>query len=424
VHITAAARTTPGRLGLITAALLVLCLAFGLASAAGLQRRSDALRDLVTSSEPLAVAAQDIYRALSDADATAASAFLEGGVEPDAVRSRYEGDIAQAGSALAAAASAASTSEQAGRSVTELSTYLPVYTGLVEAARANNRRGLPVGSAYLREASGLMRATLLPAAARLYESETVRLGGTQDRATPFPAVELLLALLALGALVAAQVYLRRRTNRVLNVGLLAATAAIGVALLWTGVVAVGVAVNVAQAREHGSDQVRTLAKARIAALQARGDETLTLVLRGSGQEYEKSYTDSVRSLGGDDGSGGLLRGAQDSIADPAVRSLVGDAAEQQRRWRAAHTEIRRLDDTGDYNKAVVLAIGGAGAGPAFTAVDDKLGRAIALSKQRFDAEVAAARTTVAWSAVGAAVLALLAAAGAVYGMWQRLKEYR
>jgi hypothetical protein len=424
VRITAAARTTPGRLGLVTAALLVLSLAFGLAAAAGLQRRSDALRDLVTSSEPLAVAAQDIYRSLSDADATAASAFLEGGVEPDAVRRRYESDIAQAGSALAAAASAASSSDQAGRSVTELSTYLPVYTGLVEAARANNRRGLPVGSAYLREASGLMRATLLPAAASLYESETERLAGTQRRASPLPTVELVLALLALGALVAAQVYLRRRTNRVLNVGLLAATAGVAVALLWTGVVAMGVAVNVNQAREHGSDQVRELARARIAALQARGDETLTLVLRGSGQEYEKSYTAEIGELGGEDGSGGLLRGARDSIADPAVRALVGEAVEQQQRWRAAHAEIRRLDDSGEYNRAVVLAIGDSGAGPAFTAVDDKLGRAIMLSKQRFDAEVAAARSMTAWSVAGAAVLSLLAATAAVSGMWQRLKEYR
>lgn len=418
--ITAAARTSPGRYGLIMVVLLVLCMAFGVVSAVRLQARSDALTDLVTSSEPLAIAAQDTYRALSDADATAASAFLEGGVEPQEVRRRYEGDIARAGSALAAAASAASTSEQARRSVAQLSTYLPVYTGLVEQARANNRRGVPLGAAYLREASGLMQSTLLPAARELYESETARLTATQRRAAPLPLVEVLLGLLATGVLIAIQAYLRRRTNRVLNVGLLAATAATVLILIWVVVAAVGVSVNVAQARERGSDQVSQLATARIAALEARGDETLTLVARGTGAEYEKQYIQNSERLSG------ALGQSRDSIEDPAVRTLVQDAMDRQQVWRAAHTEIRRLDDTGDYNDAVQLAIGprSDGAAAAFTKLDEDLSNAIMLSRQRFDAEVGSARSVLSWSVAGVALLTVLAIAGATWGIWQRLKEYR
>ncbi len=419
--VAAAARTTPGRLGGIVVVLVALSLLFGFSSAVGLQSRSDALGDLVTSSEPLAVAAQDIYRSLSDADATAASAFLEGGVEPVAVRERYQQDIAQAGSALAAAASAASSSEQASRSVAELSTYLPVYTGLVETARVNNRSGLPVGAAYLREASGLMRDRLLPAARQLYESETGRLEQTEDRATPIPFVEVLLGLLALGCLVAAQVFVRRRTNRVLNVGLVAATAASGLVLLWVLVAAVSVSVNVGQARERGSAQVEQLATARIAALEARGDETLTLVVRGSGQSYEEHYQEVSARLGGDSG---LLATAADDIDDPAVRALVEQAMERQREWHTQHEEIRRLDDTGEYNNAVDLAIGETGAAPAFNALERSLAEGIALSTQRFDDEVGAARSALSWSVVGVLLLTVLGAAGAAWGVWQRLREYR
>jgi hypothetical protein len=424
--ITAAARTTPGRYGVITIMLLVLGAAFGLVSAVSLDRRSDALAELVTSSEPLAIAAQDIYRALSDADATAASAFLAGGVEPREVRRRYENDLAQAGSALAAAASAATTSEQAGRSITQLSTYLPVYSGLVEQARANNRRGVPLGAAYLREASGLMQSTLLPAARQLYESETARLAATEDRAGPIPVAEVLLGLLAIAALVAAQVYLRRRTNRVLNLGLLVATVASGLVLLWLVVAAVGVAVNVGQARDRGSALVQQLATARIAALEARGAETLTLVARGAGTEYEKQYAQRSDLLGGADGRSGLLGQARDGVDDPTVRTLVQDAIDRQQVWRAAHAEIRRLDNSGAYGDAVLVAIGpqANGAGPAFTALDDSLGKAIGLSRQRFDAEIASARSTLAWSVPGVVLLTLIAVAGAVWGMWQRLKEYR
>jgi hypothetical protein len=423
--ITAAARTTPGRYGLMMAVLLVLCTAFGLASAASLKGRSDALTAVTTSSEPLAIAAQDIYRALSDADATAASAFLEGGAEPKEVRGRYEYDIAQAGSALAAAASAATTSEQAGRSVAQMSTYLPVYTGLIEAARTNNRHGLPVGAAYLREASGLMQSRLLPAARQLYESETARLAAAEDRAGPIPFLEVLLGLLTVGALVAAQMYLRRRTNRVLNVGLLAGTVASVFVLLWMLGAAISVSVNVTQAREHGSALVQRLATARIAALEARGAETLTLVARGAGTEYEKQYTEVSSRLGGPDGRSGLLGQALDSAEDPAVRALVQDAIDRQQVWRAAHAEIRRLDDSGAYNEAVTVAIGAQanGAGPALTALDESLGKAIGLARQRFDAEMASARSALASSAAGVVSLTVLAVAGVMLGMWQRLKEY-
>jgi hypothetical protein len=407
------------------AVLLLLCTAFGVVSAVRLQARSDALTDLVTNREPLAIAAQDTYRALSDADATAASAFLEGGVEPQEVRRRYEGDIAQAGSALAAAASA-STSEQAKNSVARLSTYLPVYTGLVEQARANNRRGVPLGAAYLREASGLMQSTLLPAARELYEGEIARLEGTQRSAAPLPLIELLLGLLAVDVLIAAQVYLRRRTNRVLNVGLLAATVATALTLMWVVVTAVGVTVNVNQARDRGSAQVQQLATARIAALEARGDETLTLVARGAGDDYENQYAQSIERLGGADGRSGLLGRSRDAIEDPVIRALVQDAMDRLQVWRTAHAEIRTLDKSGEYNDAVQLAIGprADGAATAFTKLDESLSRAIMVSRQRFDAEIGSARSVLSWSVVGVTLLTVLALAGAIWGMWQRLKEYR
>lgn len=410
---------------MISAVLLVLCTASGLASAASLQGRSDALSEITTSSEPLAIAAQDLYRALSDADAVAASAFLEGGVEPWEVRRRYENDIAHAGSALADAASAATT-EQARRPVVQLSTYLPVYTGLVEAARANNRQGLPVGAAYLREASGVMQSRLLPAARELYESGTARLAATLHRTAPIPYVEVLLGLLAVGALLAAQRYLRGRTNRVLNVGLFAATAASVLALLWLAIATIAVAINVAQARDAGSALVERLATVRIAALEARGAETLTLVARGAGAEYEKQYAGISTRLGGQDGRSGLLGEARDAADDPAVRALVSDAIDRQQVWRAAHAEIRRLDDSGAYDEAVTVAIGpqANGAGPAVTALDESLGKAIALSRQRFDGEVAAARSALEWSVAGVVSLTLLAVVGVGWGMWQRLKEYR
>src|SRR5689334_4278244 len=128
----------------MAATLVLVSLLSGFVGAAGVQDKADAIRGLVAGSEPLTGAAQELYRSLSDADATASSAFLSGGIEPAGARTQYAADIAKAGSALAMAASSTGGSRLDGSPLVRLTTQLPVYTGLVETARANNRQGFPV----------------------------------------------------------------------------------------------------------------------------------------------------------------------------------------------------------------------------------------------------------------------------------------
>ncbi|GFJ90183.1 hypothetical protein Prum_038250 [Phytohabitans rumicis] len=85
----------------------MLGLATGIAGALGVRQRADLVSGATARSGELTVAAQRLYRALSDADATAASAFLTGGVEPAALRDRYQVDIADAAAALAIVSGAA-----------------------------------------------------------------------------------------------------------------------------------------------------------------------------------------------------------------------------------------------------------------------------------------------------------------------------
>src|SRR5882757_5960432 len=146
------ATDTPGRLRVLMVGLVVLSLVWGAFAAWAVYQRASGANDVVGTSEPLSLDGQQIYRALSDADATAASAFLSGGLEPLAARHRYQADIAQAAAHLESATAAAGHSPAA-RDLAKLSAGLPVYTGEVETARANNRLGLPLGAAYLREAS-------------------------------------------------------------------------------------------------------------------------------------------------------------------------------------------------------------------------------------------------------------------------------
>lgn len=292
------ATTTPRKLRRLLVGLVVLSLAWGAAAAWVVSQRASGAGAVVSTSEPVSLDGQQIYRALSDADATAATAFLSGGLEPIAVRHRYLADIAQAASRLEAATAIAGHSVAA-RDLAVLSAALPVYTGEVETARADNRLGLPLGAAYLREASSLMRGTLLPAARDVSAQADAQLAADSGRATGLPLAVLLLASAVLVGLVfyGAQRWLSRRTHRVLNAGLLAACAAGALSLVWL-IVALGVArAELLQARDHGSLPVAALARADIAALQARTDEGLTLIDNDGDDAFQADFIATARRLG-------------------------------------------------------------------------------------------------------------------------------
>lgn len=421
------AAMTPGRLTIIAVGLIVLTALATITASLAVRDRSDTMAELTERREPLAAAAQQVYRALSDADAIAASAFLATGGEPEELRQRYENDIAMAGSSLSKAASDPAATERMTARIDVISQQLPVYTGLVETARANNRQGFPVGASYLREASALMRSVILPAAEELYRTDTERVAEQQDDAGGFPVVAVLFVVALLAALVATQLYLKRRTNRMLNIGLVMATVAIGIGVLWSVAALTVQSVLVGAGKDDGTEQVDLLVQARIAALKSRTDETLTLVARGDGGAYEEEFVRLSGKMAGDDGSGGWLAEIAANATDGTpLASEVDLARESAARWLRAHAEVRELDNAGDYGEAVRLAIGNEpdGAAVAFVALDDHLRAAIEEARQSFFDDTTNASRVLTLLAPGWIVLGVVAALGVGAGVRERLREYQ
>ncbi|MFC9250966.1 hypothetical protein [Amycolatopsis thailandensis] len=421
------ASATPGRLVLIAIGLALSCLVAGQFGTVTAEDRQVTITGLIDRREPLAAAAQQVYRALSDADATSASSFLVVGSEPVALRQRYERDVAEAGAALAKAASGSADNDEAARQVDILGQRLPVYTGLIESARLYNRQGFPVGASYLREASELMRAELLPAARELYRVDTERLAAEQDATTDIPWATTFVVLTLLGALVCTQRYLTRKTNRLLNVGLVVATLSVVVGLLWAGVALLVQSTLIDSAKDDGSRQVDVLVRARIGALQARADETLTLIARGDGAAYDRHFAETAERFAGTDGRGGLLAEARALAAESPAVAHVDAAIEAASAWFRAHAQVRRLDDEGRYQEAVDTAILEGredGAAVAFSRVDDGLRAAITAGRQKFLDDTRNAERALTLLPWGMAGLALIAAIAAVAGIHERLKEYQ
>jgi hypothetical protein len=413
---------TARRLALWMVVLVVLGLAAGITAVTSVQSRAGFVDEVTTRGGPLVVAAQDLYRSLSDADATAASAFLTDGPEPAELRARYQTDIANAGAALAEAASGVNEGPAA-EAVAVLSTQLPVYTGLVETARTANRQGLPIGAAYLREATGVMRERLLPAAQQLFDAVSQQRDEARESAARFPGFALVLGLVLLAVLAVLQVWLTRRTNRLFNVGLVVATVAGMASVLWLLLSWGSAAGHLDKSDRDGSAQVALLSEARITALQARSDEAHTLVARGAGSAYEETYQEHLASLAGE---GGLLGEAREQATIRRAQAAVDAAIEAGAQWQEVHGEVRRLDDEGDYPGAVELAIGldEGSAGSASGRLDEALADGISAGNERFTREADLAGGALGGVGIGLGLLTALLLVGVLVGVQQRLAEYR
>jgi hypothetical protein len=394
------AGTTPGVLSMIAVLLVALCVLTGVVSGGQLDARIAQHREVLDLSEPLAYAAQDLYAALSAADAAATASFLTGGIEVPAMRERYQGALADAAGALADVTAGAG--DLATRTAAaDISLQLTTYTGLVEAARVNNRQGFPVGSAYLREASALMQNSLLPGAHQIFGDKMAALDADQRAVGSTPVVTLVLLAVVLIVLVAGSVITTKRTNRMFNVGLLVAGATVFVVAGWVviGTTLAGAAID--DARDQGN-RYADLAGTRILVQQVRTDETLQLITRGDITASEEAFAARMNRLRRDVAVGDALQG-----------------------WADSHHKQVEFYLAGDYGAALNQAIGpDPSASPAqFGAVEAGLRDAIEETRTQLRDDVARAGNILSWSPTGTLILMVVAAAAAVVGLWPRLKEF-
>jgi hypothetical protein len=339
--------------------LLLALLLFAVVTTVATEVRSRAAASVQTKSAPELVAAEALYGSLADADAIASTIYLRAGAEPPQLRRRYLDDIQRAGRLLENVSRRSETSPKVRAALRTIGEQLPVYTGLVDTARANIRQTFGEGGAYLRRGSTIMRDRILPAATDLYRNAARQLDKNyrSGTSTSTAAVVVFVGVAMLGLLLLVQGYVRRHSNRLLNVGLVSASVLvllIMVGTLWKFAQAHD-ALNRAQSR--GSDSVEVLSSARILALIAQSNANLALIERGSGDVYLARVDRVMGDLGARDGKRGLLGYARDLATRTGEGDQVGHLAAQFRHLRDVHAQVRQLDDDGNYEAAVGLSVG-------------------------------------------------------------------
>jgi hypothetical protein len=437
-------RNTPDALRMLLAVLVVLSLVWGAVAALTADQHASAASDVVAVSEPLSLDAEQIYQSLSDADATAANAFLAGGLEPAAARKRYQADLSaaavriEAASAMVGSGAArmtvpsrpigpggrggrAAPPTATGDDLATLSADLSLYAGDVERARADNRLGLPLGAAYLREASGLLRDQMLPAASDIYAIENTQLTTASAQATGLPLMVIAILIgLAIGyVLLRTMRWLTRHTHRLLNPGLVIAFAAAVVSLVWLASAFVIGRGDLLHAQQYGSGPVEAFARADVAALQAHADESLTLIDNSGDDSYQADFRTQQKLLG--PGTGTLLAAV---TAAPVAAGAPGQAAAADAQaWYKAHAALRAQDNAGAHAAAVNSALSGDSAA-RFGALSATLESGITTHQAVFASSARSGRDAFTGLEIGMIVASLVMAACCAWGLTRRLAEYR
>ncbi|WP_229072562.1 hypothetical protein [Actinoplanes sp. DH11] len=405
--------SSPGRLQLLLAILLTLGLLTGLVAGLTATSAASGTADLGGRAQPLLTESETIYSALAEADTVAAQAFLAGGLEPVDLTRRYEDALARATTALTSAARRTPEGSAAQESVHALAAGTLRYTALVATARAGNRQGLPVGASYLATASELNQGTLQPQAQSLFQfaAREVDAGYETARSSWWLILLLVLVVVLTIALIGTQVYLSGATRRTFNMPLLAATGLTALLVVATGVLFTLQRDHLDSAGEDGSTPVIALAERRILALRERASEALTLAARAGSGPHEKAFDRAAEQL---DFTGREF----DDVA-----SLMSQAGARHATYVDIHREVRKLDDGGDYDGAVKLAVGPE-ATEAFEGLTSALDAALADRRAVFDEEIDRAGRGLSVLTVLGPLLALAICVLAAIGLRARLEEFR
>jgi hypothetical protein len=415
------AKTSPGKLMIILAILIISCVTVGWYASDTLDQRTSTLEEMINDTEPLSEASQVLYSSLSIADAAANTAFISGGLEPPALRADYNNAVATAANALIQSASGTSMdSAQVRQDLTTLSTQLPVYTGLIESARLNNRLGNPVGSAYLGEASNMMQETILPAAERLYTERSQAIGDARTNFTEPPWGVYFALAFVLAALICTHLYIARRSRRRFNVGLLTAISCLVIGLLWLLVGGLLSVKSTSDAENIGAAPLAELTSARILTQQARSDETLSLVRRGDQETLDEGWAAAVNEIGT------VLDDYLDDDRKDVAEDSVTDAQNALKLWREAHAAMLERANAGDFNGATAIAVGDNpdGSAAAYTALDDSLVDGITVTREAFRDDINTARVRLGYAGLGILLLGIAAAIASIFGIAPRIREYR
>lgn len=384
------------------AAVLLFGLASGLVQFLSYQSDGRAADD----TEQL-VRVQEIQSNLLRVDAIATNLAVSGGnLDPAEIASRDEEYDQALDDVLGEIASAAEAQPADEKALAALNVAVNDYATAIAEARANLRQGYPVGKEYLSGASANLRADALPILTNLVDANTER--AEDSMGGQHPIWLLLIGLASVAVLVWISILLAGRFRRYVNVG-------IAVAMIVVVVTTIVAAIAAWRADSQNDDllagELRMAvdqAAVRTAGNDAKANESLRIVNRGSGPRYEDPWNV-----------------AAEIVEDKGDRTVL----DEWRTYAEAHASIVEYDDEDRRGPAIQIATGaenapgGQDSTAAFDAFDGVVKGLVQENGATVSEELRAGRSL---ALVGSLLTLLLGCASAIAvarGIGARRREY-
>lgn len=438
--------STPRRLRRLVRLIAALSVALTVVGAGALAAAAVTALGIQQRTVPAIVAMQRIHALLSDADRSAANAYLAGGSEVTLPELQYQADIAATSRELQNASAHDPGGGDTSQRLQQIAMQVDRYQALIQTANVEDRLSVPIGTVYLQAGTSAMHRpgtgilAQVDALRALYVDDLDRANRTLQVAQLMLPVYAALALVLLGLLVFTQVFVRRRFHRRRNPQLLAATLLLVIAAGLSGAGAMQARQSVRAAEDHSYSRLLNLWNARALLSDANGDESLWLIARDqAGKDAaDREFQAETRRLVDQPLTDGLMADAERGVV--RFGGLLADElrASTSDQERSDALRVLRLYRTfmdvdasvrakapGALPDAIIQALG-TDQGQltfAFADVDWYLGLSIQRLQGRFDDGMTDAERVLGGTAA-VELLALAIAALTFWGVRPRLAEFR
>jgi hypothetical protein len=435
---------TPARLKAFLHAIWVASALLFLVGEGALAGARGAMKTIGQDTAPSIIAAQEISSGLSDLDASEGNYLIGNRTQRAAAVRAFEERRGKVTSRLVDAASNVTYGEAERAPLETLFDGFGRYVEIAAEARYRADIGDHAGAVLTYgAASDLMHQRLLPAADALDEANRGHLDDAYRRQQRGSGGAELLAggvgALLLALLVGAQRFLWRRTRRIINPPLLAATLVGALAAVYL-TTRIGLArEDLRVAKDDAFASIHALWKARAIAYDANGDETRYLLGGPRAPAFERSYRERGERLTSAPEPGEAVFAT--AGPPPTYQGLFADelrnitfAGEREAAARMVRAfagydlidgRIRALERSGKHDAAVELCIGtGADeSNAAFDRFDRALLQVLEINRKAFDATIEQGQGALRLATVLVPLAAMAIAALALLGIRPRVQEY-
>ncbi|MBE9228838.1 hypothetical protein IQ264_25840 [Phormidium sp. LEGE 05292] len=352
---------------------------------ASVQSQREAIKTVGLDSAPSILNAQRIKDSLADMDANVVNELLaQPGQNQDAV-SGYNNRREKLSKLLVVAAENITFDDQERIPIETIQSKVGDYIQLIQQARDFHKANDEANKikAY-RAAAEIMDKTLLPAATKLAEVNNTQLNisylNQQATALKYFFIVTISGLLLLGVLVGVQLFLNYRMRRILNPGLLTASAIALIFLGYTYQTLSAASYNLKVAKENAFDSLYDLRQARVLAYSANGDESRYLLDKTFAKTHEQAFfqkTNQIAKIPSTQtfnsvanayqstqdqkfkvpGFQGFLADALHNITFPGEREAAIETLRSFGEYLDIDKQIRQLEQSGKHQEAIALCVG-------------------------------------------------------------------